>query len=141
MSYFLPKDILADKKNTGVVEGDVLINGKPKDKYFNRYMGYVEQFDSHLSSFTVEEAITFSAQLRLPNDYTEDRKRYIVEKVMKDLNLTRNLSVTLFIIHFLEIPSPSLPCNMWLNLPPLHPTDTTRIHTHTYNCMVFFFIT
>ena len=37
-------DILADKKNTGVIEGQILVNGKPKDRYFNRFMGYVEQF-------------------------------------------------------------------------------------------------
>lgn len=80
-------DVLADKKNTGFVEGTVLINGKTKDKFFNRYMGYVEQFDSHMDTFTVKEAIEFSANLRLPSSYTNAHKKYIIEKVIADLNI------------------------------------------------------
>jgi ABC-type multidrug transport system ATPase subunit len=33
-------DVLAGRKNTGVVEGEILVNGKPRTKSFKRIAGY-----------------------------------------------------------------------------------------------------
>jgi ABC-type multidrug transport system ATPase subunit len=33
-------DILAGRKNTGIVSGDIIINGKPRTKSFKRIAGY-----------------------------------------------------------------------------------------------------
>lgn len=65
-------DVLAGRKNTGVVEGEIFLNGVPKsDKYFRKIMAYVEQFDSLPRSSTAREAITFSAVLRLATNTSE----------------------------------------------------------------------
>ncbi|RYH32062.1 ATP-binding cassette domain-containing protein [archaeon] len=62
-------DVLAGRKNTGVVTGDMFINGLPKiDRYFRQIMGYVEQFDCLHQRSTPKETITFNAALRLPAD-------------------------------------------------------------------------
>ena len=46
-------DVLAGRKTSGDITGSLLINGKQRDQYFHRFAGYVEQFDSHLSTSTV----------------------------------------------------------------------------------------
>ncbi|KAG2437813.1 hypothetical protein HXX76_005433 [Chlamydomonas incerta] len=59
-------DVLAGRKTGGRVEGRQLINGKPKRmSTFARIMGYVEQVDVHNPEATVEEALAFSARLRV----------------------------------------------------------------------------
>jgi len=80
-------DVLAGKKNTGVIQGNILVNGRQKDQYFTRIMGYVEQFDSHMDTFTVYEAIKFSAELRLPGDYSAQRRENVVNRVIRQLGL------------------------------------------------------
>ena len=80
-------DVLANKKNVGTITGDILLNGKKPDRYYNRCFGYVEQFDSHMTCLTVQEAIAFSAKLRLPADMSTPQKNKLVHKVMKQLEL------------------------------------------------------
>ena len=64
-------DLIAGRKNVGVVEGTILINGFPQNlQTFNRLCGYVEQNDLHFPFTTVREALEFSAQLRLPPEVT-----------------------------------------------------------------------
>ena len=49
----------------GKIEGDVRINGHPKEQEtFARVSGYVEQFDTHTAAATVYEALMFSGTLR-----------------------------------------------------------------------------
>ena len=48
-------DVLAGKKTGGQISGRLVVNNQPKDQYFNRYVGYVEQFDSHVETATVRE--------------------------------------------------------------------------------------
>ncbi len=49
----------------GKIEGDVRINGHPKEQEtFARVSGYVEQFDTHTAAATVYEALVFSGTLR-----------------------------------------------------------------------------
>jgi len=55
---------IQQRKTYGKIKGDMLINGKPIDKYFNRMVGYVEQTDIHNIMQTVREAIRFSAYVR-----------------------------------------------------------------------------
>ena len=40
-------DVLAGRKNTGIIKGSIFINDKPKDDHiFKRLIGYVEQTDT-----------------------------------------------------------------------------------------------
>ena len=48
-------DVLAGKKTSGMLEGKLTVNNQAKDRFFNRYVGYVEQFDSHVETATVRE--------------------------------------------------------------------------------------
>jgi len=65
-------DVLADRKSVGEYTGDIYINGYPKDdKTFPYVAGYCEQFDSHVETQTVYEAIEFTARLRLPADTSD----------------------------------------------------------------------
>jgi ABC-type multidrug transport system fused ATPase/permease subunit len=59
-------DVLAGRKTTGTIKGDIFLNGVPKvDSYFRKIMGYVEQFDNLHTKSTPREVISFSAALRL----------------------------------------------------------------------------
>ncbi len=50
-------DVLAKKKTTGFTTGEILVNNEAPNKYYERYVGYVEQFDSHVPTCTVREGI------------------------------------------------------------------------------------
>jgi ABC-type multidrug transport system ATPase subunit len=82
-------DVLAGRKNQGVMEGEILLNGFPKEeKTFNRVTAYVEQSDVHLPLTTVREAVEFSAALRLPVSVSEKDRAAFVEEVLALLELT-----------------------------------------------------
>lgn len=80
--------MLAGRKNTGIIKGEVLVNGKPVDgRSFKHIMGYVEQFDSLSPQDTVREAIEFSAALRLPKGTTNNVRQSWVDRVVDLLEL------------------------------------------------------
>ncbi|KAG5525543.1 hypothetical protein RHGRI_031997 [Rhododendron griersonianum] len=59
-------DVLAGRKTTGIVEGDIRIGGHPKvQDTFARISGYCEQTDVHSPYITIEESVVYSAWLRL----------------------------------------------------------------------------
>eukprot|EP00668_Euglena_longa_P009416 GGOE01011361.1.p1 GENE.GGOE01011361.1~~GGOE01011361.1.p1 ORF type:complete len:1164 (-),score=480.99 GGOE01011361.1:341-3751(-) len=81
-------DVLAGRKNTGLVVGDILLNGQKADPVtFSRFAGYVEQMDIHSPSATVAEALRFSAFLRLPRETSDADKEAFVWQVVSMLNL------------------------------------------------------
>ncbi|PRP78405.1 hypothetical protein PROFUN_13709, partial [Planoprotostelium fungivorum] len=80
-------DVLAQRKNVGKIEGDILVNGKEPDKFYHRLVGYVEQTDCHYPFTTVAEAVDFSARCRLPRDTTKEEREEMVDKVLKLLGL------------------------------------------------------
>jgi len=82
-------DVLAGRKTQGLIEGQILVNGKPKvDASFNRIAGYVEQMDSHIPTATVAESLMFSARLRLPASVSEEQRHQVVEETLELLELT-----------------------------------------------------
>jgi ABC-type multidrug transport system ATPase subunit/ABC-type multidrug transport system permease subunit len=82
-------DVLAGRKNMGVIEGKILLNGRvPTPTDFARVTGYVEQFDSLLSYDTVRETLAFAAHLRLPSNVAYEIKERIVDEVLEILDLT-----------------------------------------------------
>lgn len=66
----------------GVVTGEVLVDGLPRDDSFQRKTGYVQQQDVHLPTSTVREALQFSALLRQPARFTRQERLDYVEEVL-----------------------------------------------------------
>jgi len=66
---------LAQRQRTGVVTGEMKVDGRPLGLEFQRGTGYCEQGDLHDGSATIREAFEFSALLR------QDRKIPRAEKI------------------------------------------------------------
>lgn len=71
----------------GVITGSMLVNGNPRDASFQRQTGYVQQQDLHLHTSTVREALTFSALLRQPSNYSKEEKIAYVDTVIELLDM------------------------------------------------------
>ncbi|KAH8599017.1 ABC-2 type transporter-domain-containing protein [Bisporella sp. PMI_857] len=80
-------DVLASRKNIGVITGDVLVDGIPKGTAFQRGTSYAEQLDVHEPTATVREALRFSADLRQPFDVPQSEKYAYVEEVLSLLEM------------------------------------------------------
>jgi ABC-type multidrug transport system ATPase subunit/ABC-type multidrug transport system permease subunit len=80
-------DVLAARKNIGVIGGDILIDGHAPGTAFQRGTSYAEQLDLHEPSQTVREAFRFSALLRQPYEIPEEEKFAYVEEVISLLEL------------------------------------------------------
>lgn len=80
-------DVLATRVTMGVVSGEVLVDGQPRDDSFQRKTGYVQQQDAHLQTSTVREALRFSALLRQPGHVSRQEKLDYVEEVLDLLGM------------------------------------------------------
>ncbi|EGG01226.1 uncharacterized protein MELLADRAFT_39264 [Melampsora larici-populina 98AG31] len=80
-------DVLANRKSTGVVGGDICISGREPGSNFRRGTGYCEQQDVHEPTATVREAFRFSAYLRQPTHVSIEDKNAYVEEVIQLLEL------------------------------------------------------
>ncbi|KAF4389693.1 hypothetical protein F8388_009826 [Cannabis sativa] len=81
-------DVLAGRKTTGYIEGDVRIGGYPKvQETFARISGYCEQTDIHSPQITVEESVIFSAWLRLDSKIDAKTKADFVNEVLETIEL------------------------------------------------------
>ncbi|WPG98335.1 Hypothetical protein R9X50_00112400 [Acrodontium crateriforme] len=80
-------DVLASRKNIGVISGDKLIDGAPPGTDFQRGTSYAEQLDVHEGTQTVREALRFSADLRQPYEVPQDEKYAYVEEIIALLEM------------------------------------------------------
>ncbi|KAL1957338.1 hypothetical protein VTO42DRAFT_6127 [Malbranchea cinnamomea] len=80
-------DVLATRVTMGVVTGEMLVDGRPRDQSFQRKTGYVQQQDLHLATTTVREALRFSALLRQPAHISRKEKLDYVEEVIRLLGM------------------------------------------------------
>ncbi|KAJ6014996.1 hypothetical protein N7540_009587 [Penicillium herquei] len=80
-------DVIANRKSAGIIHGDVLIDGHPRDGCFQRKTGYVQQADIHLPTATVREALEFSALLRQPRELPKSEKLAYVDTVLQMLEM------------------------------------------------------
>ncbi|TFK26768.1 ABC-transporter [Coprinopsis marcescibilis] len=87
-------DVLAQRKNIGVISGDVLVDGRPLPLDFARGTAYAEQMDVHEGTATVREALRFSAYLRQPESVPIEEKNAYVEELIELLEL-QDLTETL----------------------------------------------
>ncbi|KAI8586359.1 ABC-2 type transporter-domain-containing protein [Geranomyces variabilis] len=80
-------DCLATRVTMGVVSGEMLVDGKPRDASFQRKTGYVQQQDLHLETTTVREALNFSALMRQPAHTPRAEKLAYVDEVITLLDM------------------------------------------------------
>lgn len=78
---------LSQRGVAGVVTGDILVDGKPLDRGFQKGTGLVLQGDVHMATQTVREALEFSALLRQPAEISREEKLASVEHVIDTLEL------------------------------------------------------
>lgn len=78
---------LAQRLDTGILRGDMFVNGAPLDHSFQRRTGYVQQQDLHLAQSTVREALRFSARVRQPRETPLQEKYDYVETIIKLLEM------------------------------------------------------
>ena len=80
-------DVLANRKNIGVISGDMLVDGIKPGMDFQRSTSYAEQLDVHEPMQTVREALRFSAELRQAYDVPLEEKHAYVEEVIALLEM------------------------------------------------------
>ncbi|KHO01599.1 BMR1-like protein [Metarhizium album ARSEF 1941] len=80
-------DVLASRKNIGVITGDVFVDGFKPDKQFQRSTSYAEQLDLHEPTQTVREALRFSADLRQPYETPLAERHLYVEEIIALLEM------------------------------------------------------
>ncbi|KAF2864334.1 ABC transporter-like protein [Piedraia hortae CBS 480.64] len=78
---------LAQRQTTGVVKGDVLVDGRPLGLDFQRNTGFCLQGDLHDDTATIREALEFSAILRQPASTPKAEKIAYVDQIINLLEL------------------------------------------------------
>ncbi|KAG3089266.1 ABC transporter G family member 37 [Phytophthora idaei] len=82
-------DVIAGRKTGGRIVGDIIVNGEHKDPAnFSRITAYCEQMDIHSEAATIYEALVFSANLRLPPNFTKEQRMNLVHETLDLLELT-----------------------------------------------------
>eukprot|EP00522_Entomoneis_paludosa_P012046 CAMPEP_0172443714 /NCGR_PEP_ID=MMETSP1065-20121228/3929_1 /TAXON_ID=265537 /ORGANISM="Amphiprora paludosa, Strain CCMP125" /LENGTH=1500 /DNA_ID=CAMNT_0013194039 /DNA_START=53 /DNA_END=4555 /DNA_ORIENTATION=+ len=85
-------DVLAMRKSSGEIEGEIRLNGHlQEEESFRRTMGYVEQFDVQSEQLTIRETVEFSARLRLDASdpaVTPESTKAFVDATLSMLELT-----------------------------------------------------
>ncbi|KAL1829196.1 hypothetical protein ACET3Z_007608 [Daucus carota] len=81
-------DVLAGRKTSGHIEGNITVSGYPKkQETFARISGYCEQNDIHSPHVTVYESLLYSAWLRLPSEVDKDKRKMFVNEVLELVEL------------------------------------------------------
>lgn len=80
-------DILADRKDSRHLAGQVLVDGQPLTNSYKYVVGYVVQDDIISGTLTVRENLMFSAHVRLSASITEQERIDRVEQIIRDLGL------------------------------------------------------
>jgi ATP-binding cassette subfamily G (WHITE) protein 2 len=88
-------DILTMRKNVGILEGEVLTNGRLRDTTFLRNSSYVPQEDNFVPTMTTLETLSFYARMVLPAKLAskEKRRRVLDVLTMVGLNGAKNTMV------------------------------------------------
>lgn len=73
----------------GMLEGDILINNKPRDKSFMALVAYVMQDDVLFPNLTVYETFEFAARMRLPKKIPNSVKAKLVDGIINELGLSK----------------------------------------------------
>lgn len=83
-------DVLAGRKTTGTISGQVLYGASPPTQSFlRRHTGYVEQFDTLCDNLTVYENLLYTAEMKLPMIMSTAEKRDRVDNLIKYLEVEK----------------------------------------------------
>jgi len=80
-------DILADAKEVGRVQGDILLNGTPRTADFRSAAAYVMQDDNTHTCLTVRETFWFVCEMRLPPSVSKKQRLARVQETLRDIDL------------------------------------------------------
>eukprot|EP00803_Ostreobium_quekettii_P007966 evm.model.scf_884EXC.7 EVM.evm.TU.scf_884EXC.7 scf_884EXC:39023-46896(-) len=80
-------DILTMRKNTGLITGEVMVNGEGRQTNFLRTSSYVPQEDNFVPTMTTAETLTFYAKLVLPSSTSSKTLRNRVDEVLTMVGL------------------------------------------------------
>ena len=81
-------DVLALRKSSGKITGDVRVNGHTQEaNSFRRMSAKVEQFDVQSPQLTVRETVEFSTKMRLDESISIETKLKFSEQIMETLEL------------------------------------------------------
>ncbi|WFD29917.1 hypothetical protein MSPP1_000931 [Malassezia sp. CBS 17886] len=80
-------NVLAQRTDVGVVQGDFFVNGRPLPRSFQADTGYCQQQDVHMAQLTVRESLQFSALLRQPRETPKEERLAYVETVLDLLEM------------------------------------------------------
>lgn len=80
-------DVLAGRKTTGDMTGDILFNGTERTPSVMRSSAYVMQDNVHIGVLTVKESLRYAALLRLSEKITDASREKQIQKVMDMLGL------------------------------------------------------
>lgn len=81
-------DVLALRKTSGEIVGEISLNGFPQEeKSFRRCTGYVEQFDVQSPQLTIRETCEFSAALRLDPQFIKSDSTIFSKFVSQTLEM------------------------------------------------------
>lgn len=81
-------DILAGKDKSGIITGDIKVNGNLMSKKdYKKIVGFVDQEDQLIPTLTVYETVLNSALLRLPRSMSIQQKESHVLQVLDELRI------------------------------------------------------
>ncbi|KAK5069702.1 ATP-binding cassette transporter snq2 [Lithohypha guttulata] len=89
---------LAQRISFGTISGDMLVDGRPLPKSFQRATGFAEQMDVHEPTATVREALQFSALLRQPREVSVEEKHAYCETIIDLLEMRDIAGATIGIV-------------------------------------------
>ncbi|KAI9371483.1 ABC-2 type transporter-domain-containing protein [Aspergillus egyptiacus] len=78
---------LAQRQRTGIIGGDMFVDGRPLGTDFQRGTGFCEQMDLHDGTATIREALAFSALLRQDRKIPRQEKLAYVDQIIDLLEL------------------------------------------------------
>lgn len=89
-------DVLAGRKTSGKIAGEVLFAGQQLSrKSLRNLTGYVEQFDTLIGELTVTQMLQYTAELKLPPSTTKQAKAERVASVIQKLGLASCADTTI----------------------------------------------
>eukprot|EP01035_Chromulina_nebulosa_P017867 gene17867-23483_t len=83
-------DVLAGRKTTGTIVGDILFNGGERSSKVMRSSAYVMQDNVHIGVLTVRQTLRYAANLRLNEKMSPTNKEKRIDKILDMLGLAEH---------------------------------------------------